>query len=134
MQLLRKVAIALAKAGQRQRAEAAAAQIPDPYWRAIALADAVETLVTIGDCQQAVAAAMNFEAAASQITDLDRQAQALIGVAKTLAGAGVIGPARKLSAAACKIGRWTTVASSVLAVDPEAFVTLARRAGNASAA
>jgi tetratricopeptide (TPR) repeat protein len=133
MRLLHKVAIALAKARQRERAEAAAAQIPDPYWRAIALADVVETLVTIGDCHQAVAAARNFEAAASQITDLDRQAQALIGVAKTLAGAGVAGPARKLSAAACKIGRWTTIASSVLAVDPEAFVTLARRAASSLA-
>jgi hypothetical protein len=131
MQLLHKVAIALAKAGQRERAEATAAQISDPYWRATALADVVETLVAIGDYQQAVAAARKFETAASQIADSDRQAQALMGVAKTLAGAGAASPARKLSAVACKIGRWTTVASAVLAVDPEAFVTLARRAGTA---
>jgi hypothetical protein len=56
----------------------------------------------------------------------DRQAEALARIAEALARTEDTYSARRMAAAACAAGRWTTSAVPVLVLDPTAFSDLAR--------
>ena len=61
---------------------------------------------------------------ARSITDPDEQAQALAAVAKALAARRDTRQARHVAAAACAVGRWTTVLKLVLSLQPPALRVL----------
>jgi hypothetical protein len=54
----------------------------------------------------------------------DQQASALAAIARALAAKGDTRNAHHMAAAACALGRWTTVLAVVLALEPSALSVL----------
>jgi hypothetical protein len=106
-------AVALAVAGQCQRATARARSITDPDRRAEALMQVTAALSAIGQREEA-------EAAARSVDNPGHWPQALAEAALALARAGHTGNARRLTAAACATGEWTVAAGPALLLDPSA--------------
>ena len=87
--------MALAGAGELDRAEAVARSISDPGRQARALAVVAVALARAGDPDRALQAAHQAEAAARSVTNLGGRAQALADVAMALARArdpNMVGP------------------------------------------
>ena len=122
---LQAVAEGLTQAGRHEQAEALARSITDPYQQARALQAVAEGLTQAGRHEQA-------EAVARSITDPYQQAQALQAVAAALARDGRhdhLEQARRLAAAACVAGSWTTALLPLMVIEPssiEVIVSLAR--------
>jgi len=118
------VARALAETGQHQlaaaavtQAEAAAHAITGLFERERALAAVAETLAEMRQHQQA-------ETIARAITHPYLQAEALTRVTEALTRAGDNQSAQRVAAVSCTVGRWTTVARSVLTLDSSAFTAI----------